>query len=105
RSSDRTWPATAPPGSAPPAARPATGSTPPPARRSSRSSGTSRAAPPSSSLAGTEEELAEWILRVDEIDPEECRREAARRFSPAVMADRYLELYERTIRRSRAVAR
>ncbi|MEV4104278.1 hypothetical protein AB0J42_28865 [Nonomuraea sp. NPDC049649] len=42
---------------------------------------------------------------MDEIDPEECRREAARRFSPAVMADRYLELYERTIRRSRAVAR
>ncbi|MFI7616766.1 glycosyltransferase family 4 protein [Nonomuraea terrae] len=45
-------------------------------------------------LADSEEELAEWVLRVDEIDPEECRREARRRFSPSVMADRYLELYE-----------
>ncbi|MCA2221160.1 glycosyltransferase [Nonomuraea aurantiaca] len=45
-------------------------------------------------LADTEEELAEWVLRVEEIDPEECRREARRRFSPAVMAERYLELYE-----------
>jgi glycosyltransferase involved in cell wall biosynthesis len=49
-------------------------------------------------LADSEEELAEWVLRVDEIDPEECRREARRRFSPSVMADRYLELYERAAR-------
>ncbi|MEV0997800.1 glycosyltransferase [Nonomuraea sp. NPDC050202] len=48
-------------------------------------------------LADTEEELAEWVLRVDEIDPEECRQEARRRFSPSVMADRYLELYERVL--------
>ncbi|SEG59012.1 Glycosyltransferase involved in cell wall bisynthesis [Nonomuraea solani] len=46
-------------------------------------------------LADTEEELAEYVLRTDEIDPEECRREARRRFSPAVMAERYLELYEK----------
>ena len=52
-------------------------------------------------LADTEEELAEWVLRVDELDPEECRREARRRFSPAVMAERYLELYEQVARRSR----
>ncbi|MEO3871781.1 glycosyltransferase [Nonomuraea sp. B12E4] len=45
-------------------------------------------------LADTEEELAEWMLRVDELDPEECRREASRRFAPSVMADRYLDLYE-----------
>lgn len=44
-------------------------------------------------LASSEEELAEWLLRVDEIDPEECRREARARFSPSVMAERYLELY------------
>ncbi|WP_433438585.1 glycosyltransferase [Nonomuraea sp. CA-141351] len=50
-------------------------------------------------LADSEEELAEWVLRVDEIDPEECRREARRRFSPSVMAERYLELYERVIAR------
>ncbi|MGI5269521.1 glycosyltransferase [Nonomuraea sp. CA-218870] len=56
-------------------------------------------------LADTEEELAEWILRADEIDPDECRREAARRFSPAVMAEQYLELYERAIRRSPVAAR
>ncbi|GAA3824522.1 glycosyltransferase family 4 protein [Sphaerisporangium flaviroseum] len=55
-------------------------------------------------LADTEEELAELIMRVDEIDPEECRKEARTRFSPAVMADRYLEFYERTLnwRRARA---
>jgi glycosyltransferase involved in cell wall biosynthesis len=52
-------------------------------------------------LADTEEELAEWVLRVDELDPEECRREARLRFSPAVMADRYLDLYEQTVRRGR----
>ncbi|MFB4279103.1 glycosyltransferase [Nonomuraea sp. MTCD27] len=51
-------------------------------------------------LADTEEELAEWVLRVHELDPEECRREARRRFSPSVMADRYLELYEQVIRGS-----
>ncbi|MET7337544.1 glycosyltransferase [Nonomuraea sp. NPDC005650] len=45
-------------------------------------------------LADSEEELAEWVLRVDEIDPEECRRDARSRFSPSVMAERYLELYE-----------
>ncbi|MEU6997343.1 glycosyltransferase [Nonomuraea sp. NPDC046570] len=44
-------------------------------------------------LADTEEELAELLLRVDEIDPEECRREARLRFSPAVMADHYVRLY------------
>ncbi|SDR24109.1 glycosyltransferase [Thermostaphylospora chromogena] len=48
-------------------------------------------------LADTEEEMAEMVLRVDEIDPEECRREARRRFSPAAMADRYLALYERVL--------
>ncbi|MEV0163618.1 glycosyltransferase [Nonomuraea fuscirosea] len=49
-------------------------------------------------LADSEEELAECLLRLDELDPEECRREARRRFTPSVMADRYLELYERLTR-------
>lgn len=53
-------------------------------------------------LADTEEELAECLLRVDEIDPEECRREARQRFSPSVMAERYLELYDRTVSRRRS---
>ncbi|WP_084960956.1 glycosyltransferase [Thermoactinospora rubra] len=51
-------------------------------------------------LADTEEELAELVLRAEEIDPEECRREARARFSPGVMADRYLEMYERVIGRA-----
>lgn len=50
-------------------------------------------------LADTEEELAELVLRVDEIDPEECRREARARFAPSVMAERYLDLYATTISR------
>ncbi|MEU8363526.1 glycosyltransferase [Nonomuraea sp. NPDC048882] len=49
-------------------------------------------------LADSEEELAEWVLRLDELDPEECRREARRRFTPSVMADRYVELYEQLAR-------
>ncbi|GAA2866005.1 glycosyltransferase [Nonomuraea rubra] len=48
-------------------------------------------------LADTEAELAEWVLRVGDIDPEECRQEAFRRFSPSVMADRYLDLYEKVL--------
>ncbi|NRQ31966.1 glycosyltransferase [Nonomuraea sp. NN258] len=50
-------------------------------------------------LADTEEELAEWVMRVHELDPEECRAQARRRFSPSVMADRYLELYDLAARR------
>ncbi|MBF8187949.1 glycosyltransferase [Nonomuraea sp. K274] len=52
-------------------------------------------------LADTEEELAEWVLRVDELDRDECRREARRRFAPSVMADRYLSLYETVTRMRR----
>lgn len=51
-------------------------------------------------LADTEEELAEYLGRVDEIDPAECRAVARARFSPAAMADRYLELYAELLRRS-----
>jgi glycosyltransferase involved in cell wall biosynthesis len=52
-------------------------------------------------LADTEEELAELLLRIDELDPEECRREARRRFTPSVMADRYLDLYDEVRTRGR----
>ncbi|GAA4060820.1 glycosyltransferase [Nonomuraea soli] len=48
-------------------------------------------------LADTEEELAELVLRAHEIDPEECRREARERFSPEIMAEQYLRLYERVL--------
>ena len=35
------------------------------------------------------------MLAADLLDPGECRRVAAQRFTPAVMAARYVELYER----------
>ena len=46
-------------------------------------------------LTSDEEELGELVLAARELDPQECRREAALRFTPAVMAERYLELYQR----------
>jgi glycosyltransferase involved in cell wall biosynthesis len=49
-------------------------------------------------LAGAEGELADLVLAAGKVDPGECRREAARRFTPAVMARRYVELYERVAR-------
>ncbi|GIH78048.1 glycosyltransferase [Planobispora longispora] len=48
-------------------------------------------------LADGEEELGDNLKRAEEIDPEECRRSAARRFSPSAMADRYLDLYRRVL--------
>ncbi|RBQ18167.1 glycosyltransferase family 4 protein [Spongiactinospora rosea] len=45
-------------------------------------------------LADTEEELAELLGRIDQIDPEECRSVARERFTPGAMAERYLELYQ-----------
>jgi glycosyltransferase involved in cell wall biosynthesis len=49
-------------------------------------------------LTDDEGELADLVLAADKIDPAECRREAARRFTPAVMARRYVELYEEVAR-------
>ena len=46
-------------------------------------------------LTDDEEGLAALTLAVTRLDGAECRREAARRFTPAVMAQRYVELYER----------
>lgn len=45
-------------------------------------------------LTDDENELADLVLAAGRLDPDECRREAARRFAPAVMAQRYIELYE-----------
>ena len=45
-------------------------------------------------LADDEEELGELVLAAGLLDPDECRREAAARFTPEVMARRYLDLYE-----------
>jgi glycosyltransferase involved in cell wall biosynthesis len=44
-------------------------------------------------LADTEDEFASYLTRVDELDRHACRQVALARFSPAAMADRYLQLY------------
>jgi glycosyltransferase involved in cell wall biosynthesis len=49
-------------------------------------------------LADDEAELADLVTAADKVEPAECRREAARRFTPAVMARRYVELYEEVAR-------
>jgi glycosyltransferase involved in cell wall biosynthesis len=46
-------------------------------------------------LTTDEDELGELVLAAGLLDEAECRREAAARFTPAVMAQRYVELYER----------
>jgi glycosyltransferase involved in cell wall biosynthesis len=48
-----------------------------------------------------EDELAELVHAADKIDPRQCMAEAARRFTPHVMADAYLQLYERVRRLGR----
>jgi glycosyltransferase involved in cell wall biosynthesis len=46
-----------------------------------------------------EDELAASLADSDRIDPAECVRAAARRFTPALMAERYLGLYEEVLAR------
>jgi glycosyltransferase involved in cell wall biosynthesis len=46
-------------------------------------------------LTAEEEELGELVRKAGLIPEAECRAEAARRFTPAVMAAAYLRLYER----------
>jgi glycosyltransferase involved in cell wall biosynthesis len=48
-------------------------------------------------LAKSPDDLAALIQDARRIDPRECRQQAARRFTPAVMAARYAELYEQVI--------
>ncbi|RIV41363.1 glycosyltransferase [Micromonospora radicis] len=54
-------------------------------------------------LTGDEAELGDLVLAADLLEPDECRREAAARFTPAVMARRYAALYERVRRSDAAV--
>ncbi|TCB94286.1 glycosyltransferase family 4 protein [Micromonospora zingiberis] len=49
-------------------------------------------------LTDDEQELGDLVLAADLLEPDECRREAAARFTPAVMARRYLALYDRVRR-------
>lgn len=46
-------------------------------------------------LTTDEEELGDLLLAASLLDPDECRREAAVRFTPTVMAEKYVGLYER----------
>ena len=53
-------------------------------------------------LADNESQFKEYMMRVDEIDPVECRKSVEENFSATVMADRYEELYSRVIETHRA---
>ncbi len=46
-------------------------------------------------LTTDEQELGDLVLAAGLLDPDECRREAAARFTPAAMAEKYVALYER----------
>lgn len=48
-------------------------------------------------LANDEKEFAEYMERVDEIDPKECRRTVEERFSAVAMAEAYVERYKEAI--------
>lgn len=48
-------------------------------------------------LADDEDEFADYLLRIDELDRDACRAVAERRFSPAVMAGRYEGFYRHVL--------
>ncbi len=52
-------------------------------------------------LAKTEKQFKDYMLRVDEIDPAECRRIVEERFSAPVMAEAYLERYHEVIEKAK----
>ena len=50
-------------------------------------------------LAATEAELVDCLARLDEVDPDSCRA-AAEPWTPAAMAERYLDLYDDLLERN-----
>lgn len=52
-------------------------------------------------LANNEKEFADYMLRVNEIDPKACRESVERKFSAETMASNYIDRYQEVIRRSR----
>jgi glycosyltransferase involved in cell wall biosynthesis len=54
-------------------------------------------------ICDTVDDLVDAVGRLDEIDPEQCRRHA-RRFSPEAMCRRYEELYEQLAGRDARLA-
>jgi glycosyltransferase involved in cell wall biosynthesis len=51
-------------------------------------------------LADDEEQFKHYLERVDEIQPENCRRSVEKNFSAAEMVDRYLDRYEEVLERA-----
>ena len=49
---------------------------------------------------GDADALAVAVGEATRLNPDDCRREAARRFTPSRMADRYLRLYDKVLQRS-----
>jgi glycosyltransferase involved in cell wall biosynthesis len=52
-------------------------------------------------LANNEQEFAEYMRRVDEINPEDCRQSVEEFFSADAMAKAYVERYKEAIRRTK----
>ena len=52
-------------------------------------------------LAKNEEEFAEYMARIDEIDPADCRASVERKFSSEAMADAYVKRYKEAIKRAK----
>lgn len=50
-----------------------------------------------------DEEMISAMRKVEKIDPHECRRDAEERFSADHMASRYVELYNRALRKTRDI--
>ncbi|HYY80538.1 MAG TPA: glycosyltransferase [Actinomycetes bacterium] len=51
-------------------------------------------------LADDERQFGDYLRKVDDIDPADCRRSVQERFSAASMTDGYLELYRQVIARA-----
>lgn len=52
-------------------------------------------------LAKDEKEFCEYMQRIDEIDPEECRKSVEHKFAASTMAKAYLERYKEVIERAK----
>jgi glycosyltransferase involved in cell wall biosynthesis len=51
-------------------------------------------------IADNYREFKQYVKRIDEIKPEDCRKSVAERFSAEVMAENYVQLYNRILKES-----